>query len=183
MHLGIGTNLVTCQGSTSFQEWSINWLKINGIPKIKLSDEVEKTSLPGKKKVFRIYEKVEQQIDKQDHTELPSFDVICLEEEDLIHQLTAQGSLKIWEPFKSKHIDITPARVQQLTEQLIDNGKPIIEVPSIQKKREACMTEFKQFGGAQRLLNDETNHDEYKVYLSDKLNTLLKETLDKLKFE
>lgn len=45
------------------------------------------------------------------------------------------------------------------------------------------MKEFKSFGGADRLLNDETNHDEYKVYFSDKLNTLLNETLDKLKFE
>lgn len=52
-------------------------VEINGIPKLKLSDEVEKTSLPGKKKVHRVYEKPD--------SEEPSFDIISLDEEDLIH--------------------------------------------------------------------------------------------------
>lgn len=30
-------------------------VEINNVPKIKLSDEVEKTSLPGKKTVIRVY--------------------------------------------------------------------------------------------------------------------------------
>ena len=66
-----------------------------------------------------------------------------------------------------------------MTELLIENGKPVIEMPSIQERRAECMKEFKQFGGAERLLNDTTNHDEYKVYFSDKLNTLLKHELEK----
>lgn len=35
---------------------------IKGVPKIKLSDEVEKTSLPGKKQVVRVY--VDQEEEK-----------------------------------------------------------------------------------------------------------------------
>ncbi len=44
------------------------------------------------------------------------------------------------------------------------------------------MEEFKSFGGAERLLNDKVNEDEYKVYISDKLNNVLTEILGKLKF-
>ena len=44
------------------------------------------------------------------------------------------------------------------------------------------MEEFKSFGGADRLLNDQSSDGEYKVYISDKLNTMLSEVLGKLKF-
>lgn len=41
---------------------------INGVPKIKLSDEKEKTTLPGEKLVLRIY----------DDAGKPAFDMLCL---------------------------------------------------------------------------------------------------------
>ena len=43
-------------------------VEINGVPKIKLSDELEKSSLPGTKTVIRVYL-------NGDGT--PNFDVIC----------------------------------------------------------------------------------------------------------
>jgi len=43
------------------------------------------------------------------------------------------------------------------------------------------MKEFKAFGGKDRLLNDNNKSDEYKVYLTEKLNTLLNSTLAKVK--
>jgi len=48
-------------------------VEIKGEPRIKLSDEYEKNTLPGPKSVLRIYE---------DDTAKPSFDVICLHTEE-----------------------------------------------------------------------------------------------------
>ena len=42
------------------------------------------------------------------------------------------------------------------------------------------MKEFKAFGGKDRLLDDNNKSDDYKVYLTEKLNTLLNETLKKV---
>ena len=66
---------------------------LNGIPRIKLSDEYEKITLPGKKKVLRVYDRAVEDAE-------PSFDVICLDEEDWIDQLKRVETVKIWEPFK-----------------------------------------------------------------------------------
>ncbi len=40
------------------------------------------------------------------------------------------------------------------------------------------MNEFKLFGGAAALLNDDVKTDAYKVYISDALNNLLREVLN-----
>lgn len=45
------------------------------------------------------------------------------------------------------------------------------------------MKEFKMFGGAERLLFNEEGDYEYKVYFSDKLNTMFNEIHEQLKFE
>jgi nicotinate phosphoribosyltransferase len=62
-------------------------VEINGVPKIKMSEEIEKTTLPGNKQVIRVFEDA--------HSSMPSFDVICLESE----KLEAIEHLKVWEPF------------------------------------------------------------------------------------
>jgi len=65
---GIGTNLVTCQAQPALG-MVYKLVEINGEARIKLSEEVEKTTLPGSKSIARIY--------LNDET-TPSFDVICL---------------------------------------------------------------------------------------------------------
>ena len=51
---GIGTNLVTCQAQPALG-MVYKLVQINGFAKIKLSDEREKTTLPGEKQVLRVY--------------------------------------------------------------------------------------------------------------------------------
>ena len=53
---GIGTNLVTCQAQPALG-MVYKLVDIQGSPKIKLSDEKEKTTLPGEKIVLRVYNK------------------------------------------------------------------------------------------------------------------------------
>lgn len=51
---GIGTNLVTCQAQPALG-MVYKLVEIHGVPRIKLSEEKEKITIPGKKKVFRIF--------------------------------------------------------------------------------------------------------------------------------
>ena len=67
---GIGTNLVTCQAQPALG-MVYKLVQIEGKPRIKLSEEMEKVLIPGEKKVFRIYENDE-----------PSFDIMLLEDEE-----------------------------------------------------------------------------------------------------
>ncbi len=68
-------------------------VEINGVAKIKLSDEVEKTSLPGKKIVVRVF--------KEESSE-PAYDVICLPDENFEGYLNGTEVFKVWVPFKEE---------------------------------------------------------------------------------
>lgn len=66
---GIGTNLVTCQAQPALG-MVYKLVLCNGLPKIKISEEKEKTCLPGEKQILRVY--------TADSETKPAFDVICL---------------------------------------------------------------------------------------------------------
>lgn len=51
---GIGTNLVTCQAQPALG-MVYKLVNLDNIPRIKLSEEVEKTTIPGAKSIIRIY--------------------------------------------------------------------------------------------------------------------------------
>lgn len=52
---GIGTNLVTCQAQPALG-MVYKVCEFRGLPRIKFSEEKEKTTIPGSKKVFRAYD-------------------------------------------------------------------------------------------------------------------------------
>ncbi len=70
---GIGTNLVTCQAQPALG-MVYKLVDIKGVAKIKLSDEREKTTLPGEKQILRVYVEDLEKI-------RPIVDVICLSHE------------------------------------------------------------------------------------------------------
>ena len=97
---GIGTNLVTCQAQPALG-MVYKLVEINGMPKIKLSDEKEKNTLPGEKQIIRTY----------DDNGKPIADILCLidEAQSLIEKLTTgKHTLKVFVPFADpvKSIDI-----------------------------------------------------------------------------
>lgn len=51
---GIGTNLVTCQAQPALG-MVYKLVEMNGIQKIKLSEDKEKVLIPGSKKVYRVW--------------------------------------------------------------------------------------------------------------------------------
>jgi nicotinic acid phosphoribosyltransferase len=87
-------------------------VEIEGVATIKLSDEIEKTTIPGSKAVIRVY--LEDEVK-------PTFDVICCngEEESYLNSVGKEISFR--KPFSKETISCTPSRVELLTE-LLYNG-------------------------------------------------------------
>ena len=69
---GIGTNLVTCQAQPALG-MVYKVCDFKGKPRIKISEEPAKTTIPGSKKIFRAH----------DHQGRPTFDVLSLSCESL----------------------------------------------------------------------------------------------------
>lgn len=102
---------------------------INGIAKIKLSDEREKTTLPGEKQIIRVYTKGE------DGRILPEIDVMCLvSETDGIIEKYKNGSdevLTAYEPFGDKKAEVKPAKVEALSELMFNHGQITYSLPPL----------------------------------------------------
>ena len=69
---GIGTNLVTCQAQPALG-MVYKVCEFKNTPRMKLSDEPEKTSIPGSKAVYRAFNAEGK----------PIFDVLCLNDEEI----------------------------------------------------------------------------------------------------
>ena len=99
-------------------------VQINGLAKIKLSDEREKTTLPGEKQVLRIYTKDSLGNPK------PELDLICLndEYEELlkIFNFEEPGTIPLsaYVPFGDNQPTLVyPYRVEALSILMYENGK------------------------------------------------------------
>jgi nicotinate phosphoribosyltransferase len=68
--MGIGTNLVTCQAQPALGV-VYKVVEFQGIPRIKVSEELEKVLVPGAKRTLRALSKENK----------PLFDVLCLSTE------------------------------------------------------------------------------------------------------
>ena len=90
---GVGTNLITAKDNPSFggvyKLAAIQDDDGNFIPKIKLSENTEKVTNPGNKKIYRVYNEPEHKIQA---------DIICLEEETFSEneQLTLFDPVEPW---------------------------------------------------------------------------------------
>lgn len=73
--------------------------------------------------------------------------------------------------------DFTPARIEGISELLFSDNKATQPLGTLSERRLKCIEEFKLFGGADYLLADDKNH--YNVYLSEKLNALTNQLLEK----
>jgi nicotinate phosphoribosyltransferase len=163
---GIGTNLVTCQAQPALG-MVYKLVEIKGAPKIKLSDEPEKTTLPGDKMVLRVYTAADDK---------PSFDLLCLATEASALQANDKP-LTVYEVFGKEPKYFVAGRVENLSELLFSEGKVTQQLGKLSERRSACLKEFELFGGAEFLLKEDDM--EYPVYLSERLNTLANQLLEK----
>lgn len=157
---GVGTNLITSKDNPAFG--GVYKLAAiadeNGafIPKIKLSENVEKVTNPGNKIIYRIYDNSTGKI---------KADLICLAEE----VYDESQDLKLFDPnapWKKTKLPGGSYRMRQLLVPIFKNGTCIYESPSVMDIRAYCNQE-------KETIWDETkrfvNPQEIYVDLSDKL--------------
>lgn len=109
---GIGTNLVTCQLQPALG-CVYKLVEISGLPRLKLSQEITKVLIPGKKKPFRLFGKdghplLDVMVGKDEDDPVPGERILCR------HPFVAR-----------KRANVTPSRVEALHRLVFDNGKVV----------------------------------------------------------
>ncbi|WKY05549.1 hypothetical protein Q1695_006057 [Nippostrongylus brasiliensis] len=115
---GVGTHLVTCQKQPALG-CVYKLVALSGQPKIKLSQEVSKITIPGRKKCYRLYGKTGYAI----------LDLMTLEDED---EPKANEQILCRHPFQeSKRALVVPSRVEPLQEVFWNKGEISKELPDL----------------------------------------------------
>jgi nicotinate phosphoribosyltransferase len=157
---GVGTSLATGQPDAAL-DGVYKLSEINGEPKIKLSENIQKVTLPGRKQVYRF----------TDETGCFAADAIALEQD------TVPG--KMIHPFdveKSKDLDIEMAK--PLLQKIMKDGKSLLKKQEpkdvaayVQKRMQQLPDEHKRFN----------NPHIYKVGISESLQELRSDLRKKYK--
>jgi nicotinate phosphoribosyltransferase len=145
---GIGTHLVTCQSQPALG-CVFKLVEINGKSRIKLSQAIEKLTIPGRKSIYRLY----------GEDGLPIVDVIQKTEEPAP---VVGVKMLVRHPFAAnERAYVTPSRVKSLLNLVFDGA--IINSCSLEEARTRCRNELQ----TQRSDNARSiNPTPYKVYLS-----------------
>lgn len=159
---GIGTKLITSSLVPALGGvYKMSAIMENGvwIPKIKLSDTVEKITNPGIKTVYRIY----------DRDRMAVADLICLKEEffDTSKPLTIFHPLETW-----KKTTFTEYSMRNLMTEIFVDGKQVYFSPSLKEIADYSKLTQSEFWEEYRRL---VNPHSYKVDLSEKLYNLKQE--------
>lgn len=145
---GVGTSLVTGKDEAAL-DGVYKLSMINGKPTMKLSDNIKKSTLPGRKSLYRF----------TDAKGMFFADGIALDEE--------KEFSRIHHPFEAaKSTDISSFGKERLFEQVMDKGKRLMEETSPQKIAAYAQSRFSRLPAEQqRFLNPHT----YKVGISSRL--------------
>lgn len=169
---GVGTNLITCQDNPAFGGvYKLAAIKNTEdedfIPKIKVSENVEKVTNPGNKTIYRIYDKKTGKI---------RADLICLANETF----NPEEDMIIFDPmatWKKTKIAGGSYVLRELLVPVFQKGECVYTSPSVMEIRDICQKEL-------NTLWDETrrfaNPQEVYVDLSDKLFKIKSDLLEQM---
>ena len=168
---GVGTNLITAKDNPAFggvyKLAAIQDEQGNFIPKIKLSENSEKVTNPGNKKIYRIYDKESGKI---------KADLICMDDEIY----TEDEPMRLFsptEPWKKTTLAPGTYTLRELMVPVFKQGECVYESPKVMDIRAYCLQE-------QDTLWEETKRfvNPHKVYvdLSKKLYDTKISLLDKM---
>lgn len=163
---GVGTKLITSEDYPSLGGvYKMSAEIVNGevVPKIKLSENVEKLTNPGYKKVFRLYRKNGMAI----------ADLIALNEETL----DTTKPLRLYHPEHTyKNMLIEEFTVRELLQPIFIDGRQVYTSPSVMQMQAYCKEELATlYEETKRTLNPNI----YKVDISDKLYDLKQSLIHK----
>lgn len=169
---GVGTNMITSKDCPAFggvYKLSAVLDETTGkfIPKIKLSENSEKITNPGNKKILRIYDRETGKI---------RADLICLVEEeyDETKDLVIFSPVETWKKTKIKGGSYT---IRELLVPVFLNGNCVYTSPSVMKIRDYCSREKDTLWEETRRL---ANPHEVYVDLSDELFRIKSELLEQM---
>ena len=168
---GVGTNLITSKDTPAFggvyKLAALEDENGNLVPKIKLSDNTEKITNPGNKKIIRIYDRDFHKI---------RADLICLDEEvfDPADELILTDPKETWKKTKLKG---GTYEMRELLIPVFKNGECVYESPTVMEMRDVCTKEKESlWDETKRFVNP---HSMY-VDLSDKLFKLKSDLLEEM---
>ncbi len=151
---GIGTKLATCYDDPALGG-VYKLVEIDGQPKLKISSNVEKTTIPSKKKLFRIY----------DAEDFMTGDVMQLYSKENLEEDFVYDPVNPLRFYKVKN----PFRVEQLLNLKMENGRIIKNLNGWQEARKVMEEDIIHLTEAStRLLNPQN----YKVSISKSLHEL-----------
>ncbi len=167
---GVGTNLITSKDWPAFggvyKLAAIQGPDGKFIPKIKLSENTEKVTNPGNKKIYRIYDKETGKI---------KADLICLEDEIF----TEEQQILLFdpaEPWKKTTLHPGEFTLRELMIPVFENGKCIYESPKVMEIRDYCAKELDTlWEETRRLVNPHKVHVDLSPRLYDIKISLLDE--------
>lgn len=171
---GVGTNLITSKDCPSFGGvYKLAAIMEDGenfTPKIKLSDNSEKITNPGNKKIYRIYEKENNKI---------KADLICLENETF----TENEDMHLFdphEPWKKTVLKAGTFTLKELLVKVFDKGQCVYHSDSVMKLRDFAISEMETLWEETKRF--ENPHQVY-VDLSQKLYDIKISLLEKMSKE
>lgn len=165
---GVGENLITAKSDAVFGGvYKLVAMEKNGeiVPKIKISENVEKITNPSFKKIYRFYSK---------DSNYALADVIMLKDEE-----EPKGEYEIFDQhntWKRKKLD--NYYVKELQEKIFENGELIYQMPTL---KEIAKYAEQQLGTLWEEVKRLKNPQKYYVDLSQKLYDLKTDMLNKQK--
>lgn len=165
---GVGTNLITSKNCPAFggvyKLAAIENEKGEFIPKIKVSENIEKVTNPGDKTVFRLYDKETGKI---------KADLIALADE----HYDSQQPLMIFDPistWKKTWLDGGSYTVRELLVPVFKDGQCVYTSPAVMDIRDYCSSELTTlWDESRRLVNPQEVYVDLSQPLWDLKNTLL----------
>ncbi len=148
---GIGTNLVTCQAQPALG-CVFKLVELNGKPRIKLSNNIEKVLIPGRKKLFRLF----------GNDGFPILDLLVEVNEK---NPLAGKQIECFDPFSKEKKICIPSRVEDRLSTVWDkNGA--FPIPDLMEARERCNAEVQKLNPDMLRIEDPLKYD---VFVSKKL--------------
>ncbi|KAM9761639.1 nicotinate phosphoribosyltransferase [Menidia menidia] len=157
--VGVGTHLVTCTKQPSLG-CVYKLVEVRGRPRMKISEDPEKSTVPGRKAVYRL-------IDGEGH---PFLDLLCLEVEP---PPEAGRPLRCYPLNSDKSpTSVTPAQVTCLRQELFTKGKLTQPLCSAAETRAKVQSSLQTLSPRHKRLQEP---DAYTVALSETLHNLVQE--------